>query len=147
MAEHDIAARPCSLPQEQPEMSGAGAASWGTCEELLLVSAVKRHGVNNWNLISSELKARAITLNVNALYFSEAVSGNYLLAQMSLKVRSGWITRVAFCIDSVRIVGWRGSYLWLFCFRLYSSYLLAGLINKFAVTLSLEIFRQQKNVA
>lgn len=71
MEGHDVAA----TPQEQPETSGTGAgAGWGTCEELLLVSAIKRHGVNNWNLISEELKARAISLNVSPLYFSEAVS-------------------------------------------------------------------------
>jgi len=62
-----------AIPQE---ISGTCAESgWGTCEELLLVSAVKRHGVKNWNLIFEELKARAISLNVNPLYFSEAVSG------------------------------------------------------------------------
>ncbi|KAG0564929.1 hypothetical protein KC19_8G150500 [Ceratodon purpureus] len=69
MAEHEVA----GVPQEQAGTSGAAeaAACWGTCEELLLVSAVKRHGVNNWSLIASELKARAITLNVSPLYFSE----------------------------------------------------------------------------
>jgi hypothetical protein len=84
MAEHEVAGMPPQEQQQQPETSGAGAAAcWGTCEELLLVSAVKRHGVNNWNLIASELKARAITLNVSPLYFSETVSWH-----LSLKVSS-----------------------------------------------------------
>lgn len=75
MEGHDVDA----MPREQPETSGICAESgWGTCEELQLVSAVKRHGVNNWNLISVELKARAISLNVSPLYFSEAVSGSNL---------------------------------------------------------------------
>jgi hypothetical protein len=61
------------VPQEQPEASGRGADCWGTCEELLLVSAVRRHGTSNWNLIASELKDRAISLSVCPVYFSEEV--------------------------------------------------------------------------
>jgi hypothetical protein len=60
-----------NVPQEQPEASGRGADCWGTCEELLLVSAVRRHGTSNWNLIASELKDRAISLSVCPVYFSE----------------------------------------------------------------------------
>lgn len=76
MDEHEVAAMETSLPEEQPEASasGSGAACWGTCEELLLVSAVKRHGVNNWTEISAELKDRAISLNGSPFYFSEEVS-------------------------------------------------------------------------
>lgn len=85
MEEHEVAAMACDLPQGQPEVSGAGTASgWGTCEELLLVSAVKRHGVHNWNLISSELKARAISLNVSPLHFSETVSTSCLWLKINI---------------------------------------------------------------
>lgn len=65
---HAVAA----MPEEQLKISGVSC--WGTCEELLLISSVKRYGVNNWNSISEELKARAASLNVSPLCFSEAVS-------------------------------------------------------------------------
>lgn len=85
MEEHEVAVMASDLPQGQPEVSGAATASgWGTCEELLLVSAVKRHGVHNWNLISSELKARAISLNVSPLHFSETVSTSCLWLKINI---------------------------------------------------------------
>eukprot|EP01018_Ginkgo_biloba_P024263 Gb_34734 [translate_table: standard] len=34
---------------------------WGTWEELVLGSAVKRHGTNNWDLVSFELQARNLS--------------------------------------------------------------------------------------
>lgn len=101
MEEHEVAAMACDLPQGQPEVSGAGTATgWGTCEELLLVSAVKRHGVHNWNLISSELKARAISLNVSPLHFSETVSTSCLW----LKINIGQLRDIRVFYHSVNLV-------------------------------------------
>lgn len=107
MEGHDVAA----TPQEQPETSGTGAgAGWGTCEELLLVSAIKRHGVNNWNLISEELKARAISLNVSPLYFSEAackqkyaiLRGRYACSSSSSMSRKGDLENDMYWFEELR---------------------------------------------
>ncbi|KAG6557529.1 hypothetical protein Mapa_000803 [Marchantia paleacea] len=68
--------QPMASPQHQHQPGKAeaqrpGSNGWGTCAELLLVSAVKKHGALNWNLIALELKARAILLNLSPSCFSE----------------------------------------------------------------------------
>lgn len=39
---------------------GVGKMNWGTWEELILGSAVRRHGTRDWNVVASELRARTL---------------------------------------------------------------------------------------
>ncbi|KAL3684209.1 hypothetical protein R1sor_002231 [Riccia sorocarpa] len=72
-------------PQHQQHQVGKseahskpGSNGWGTCAELLLVSAVRKHGPLNWKLVALELKARALLLNTSPSCFSEeACRGKY----------------------------------------------------------------------
>ncbi|OAE23416.1 hypothetical protein AXG93_961s1100 [Marchantia polymorpha subsp. ruderalis] len=74
--DNEKAEQPMASPQQQHQPGKAeaqrpGSNGWGTCAELLLVSAVKKYGALNWNLIALELKARAILLNLSPSCFSE----------------------------------------------------------------------------
>lgn len=46
----------------EAETMGVGPRkmNWGTWEELILGSAVRRHGTRDWNVVASELRARTI---------------------------------------------------------------------------------------
>lgn len=46
----------------ETETKGVGPRkmNWGTWEELILGSAVRRHGTRDWNVVASELRARTL---------------------------------------------------------------------------------------
>lgn len=49
----------CSRPFRM-ETETMGKMNWGTWEELILGSAVRRHGTRDWNVVASELRARTL---------------------------------------------------------------------------------------
>ncbi|KAL2642333.1 hypothetical protein R1flu_009920 [Riccia fluitans] len=75
--DNEKAEQAVATPQQQQYHMGKtdahkpGSNGWGTCAELLLVSAVRKHGPLNWRLIALELKARALVLNTSPSCFSE----------------------------------------------------------------------------
>ncbi|PHT56047.1 hypothetical protein CQW23_04533 [Capsicum baccatum] len=48
------------MMEEEKTRVGPRKVNWGTWEELILGSAVRRHGTRDWNVVASELRARTI---------------------------------------------------------------------------------------
>ena len=47
------------MAEDKERESGQSIATWGTWEELLLASAVMRHGFKDWNSVAMEVQARS----------------------------------------------------------------------------------------
>lgn len=59
--------------------SGTITSPWGTWEDLLLASAVLKHGTNNWSTISEELQSRVVLFNLSpSLFSAEACKCRFL---------------------------------------------------------------------
>ena len=57
---HSSNNKPNPNPNTNPSPSANPKINpWGTWEELILASAVKKHGLDNWQLIAEELQSRA----------------------------------------------------------------------------------------